>query len=130
MYSVFCTAAAYHGFGQHSAILTVDQFSHANKLEIVGQTFLVVAIATSKASIAWFQLRIVTALRHKVFLWFFIVTLAIFCALVALFDFIRCKPVAHVWNPTIDASCWVSTSDYSALSVFLSGEDPSSTRCG
>jgi len=35
----------------------------------------------------------------------------------ALFDFIRCDPIEHVWNPTIDAKCWVSTEGFATLSI-------------
>lgn len=35
----------------------------------------------------------------------------------ALFDFIRCDPIAHVWNPTIEAHCWVSTEGFTSLSI-------------
>ena len=38
MYTVFCTIAAVYGFGQHSALLSSDQFIAANKNEIIGQT--------------------------------------------------------------------------------------------
>ncbi|MCJ1361086.1 hypothetical protein MMC16_000183 [Acarospora aff. strigata] len=120
LYSAFCHAAALHGFGRHSATLTIDQFSEANKLEIIGQTFCIIGIAASKATVALFQLRIVEVLWHKIYLWFFLITMAIICVLVALFDFVRCDPIAHVWNPTIEAYCWISTPSFSAMSIFLS----------
>ncbi|KAB8293899.1 hypothetical protein EYC80_009375 [Monilinia laxa] len=50
-YTVSCTAAATEGFGQHSATLTVEDFANATRSEIIGQTFSLVGIATSKASV-------------------------------------------------------------------------------
>ena len=123
MYTVFCTIAATYGFGQHTALLSIDQFVLANKMEIIGQTFCIIGIATSKAGVAAFQLRIFEKLWQKILLISTASCVAIICILVALFDFIRCNPVAAVWNPTItDAQCFVSTPSFTIMSITLSSE--------
>jgi len=120
-YTAFCTAAALNGFGQHFADLELSQFITANKLEIIGQTFCIIGIATSKAAVAAFQMRIYTKQWHMIVLWMSIVGVSGICFFTALFDFVRCSPVEAVWNPTItDAVCFVSTGSFTYLSVSLS----------
>ncbi|KAK6599104.1 hypothetical protein H4I96_08308 [Botrytis cinerea] len=116
-YTVACTAAATQGFGQHSSDLTIEAFANATRSEIIGQTFCIIGIATSKASASVFLLRLAVVEWHKwvLYITMFAVTgIAIICA---LFDFIRCDPIAHVWNPYIPAKCWVSTEQFTAISI-------------
>lgn len=105
---------------------TIPQFSKANLLEVIGQTCLIAAISTSKTSVALFLLRVVEKMWHKIVLWTAIVTLAIICFLCAALNFFQCDPIAHLWNPTIPAECWMSvtplaiaTGGYSVLIDFL-----------
>ncbi|CZR60696.1 related to integral membrane protein pth11 [Phialocephala subalpina] len=116
-YTVACTSAAFYGFGRHASELTTKSFVEATRAEIIGQTFCIIGIATSKASAAVFLLRITIIQWHRWILHFLIVAVAVPCFLCALFDFIRCDPVAHVWNPTIDAKCWISTEGFTTLSI-------------
>ncbi|ATZ56378.1 hypothetical protein BCIN_13g02180 [Botrytis cinerea B05.10] len=120
-YTVACTAAATQGFGQHSSDLTIEAFANATRSEIIGQTFCIIGIATSKASASVFLLRLAVVEWHKwvLYITMFAVTgIAIICA---LFDFIRCDPIAHVWNPYIPAKCWVSTEQFTAISITVGG---------
>ena len=122
-YTIFCTIAAVNGFGQHTALLSDDEFIVANKYEIIGQTFCIMGIATSKAGVAAFQLRIVEKLWHKIVLILTAASVAGVCFFCALFDFIRCSPVEAVWNPLIlNPQCWVSTQSFTDLSVALSSK--------
>lgn len=50
-------------------------------------------------------------------LYVLMLAITVVCVLTALFDFIRCDPIAHVWNPTIDAKCWISTEGFAKLSI-------------
>ncbi|QSZ36276.1 hypothetical protein DSL72_007402 [Monilinia vaccinii-corymbosi] len=121
--TVGCTAAAAQGFGQHSADLTIEELSNAIRSNIIGQTFCLIGIATSKASVSVFLLRLAVVKWHRLVLYFtmFAVSgIAITCALLA---FIRCDPIAHVWNPQIPAKCWVSIEQLTALSIAVGGED-------
>ena len=107
-YSGACTAATRWGFGVHMAELKMVQFAEANKLEIVGQTMLIAAIATSKMSIAVFLLRIAVKTWQRMVLYASIVSLCIICFLCAALNFFQCNPIRHVWNPTVPAKCWMS----------------------
>ncbi|TGO46445.1 hypothetical protein BCON_0325g00130 [Botryotinia convoluta] len=121
-YTTACTAAAAQGFGQHSSDLTIEAFANATRLEIVGQTYIVtcsnstrntskiysrfciIGIATSKASASIFLLRLAVLEWHKWILhitMFPVTGIAVICA---LFGFIRCDPIAHVWNPGTSAA--------------------------
>jgi len=119
LFAVACTVAALQGFGQHSADLTTTAFVHASRSEIIGQTFCIVGIATSKASVSVFLLRIAVIKWHKWILYLTIVAVSGISFICGLFDFIRCDPVAHVWNPSIPANCWVSTQQYTSVSLTL-----------
>ncbi|KAF7891325.1 uncharacterized protein EAF02_001650 [Botrytis sinoallii] len=120
-YTVACTAATTQGFGQHSSDLTIEAFANATRSEIIGQTFCIIGIATSKASASVFLLRLAVVEWHKWILYitmFAVTGIAVICA---LFDFIRCDPIAHVWNPYIPAKCWVSTEQFTAISITVGG---------
>ncbi|KAF7924013.1 hypothetical protein BELL_0915g00030 [Botrytis elliptica] len=120
-YTVACTAATTQGFGQHSSDLTIEAFANATRSEIIGQTFCIIGIATSKASASVFLLRLAVVEWHKWILYttmFAVTSIAVICA---LFDFIRCDPIAHVWNPYIPAKCWVSTEQFTAISITVGG---------
>ncbi|KAF7924955.1 uncharacterized protein EAE98_007043 [Botrytis deweyae] len=120
-YTVACTAATTQGFGQHSTDLTIEAFANATRSEIIGQTFCIIGIATSKASASVFLLRLAVVEWHKWILYitmFAVTGIAVICA---LFDFIRCDPIAHVWNPYIPAKCWVSTEQFTAISITVGG---------
>ncbi|ESZ97236.1 hypothetical protein SBOR_2359 [Sclerotinia borealis F-4128] len=100
-YSAFCTAAAVYGLGSHFADLTAAQFIMSNKMEIAGQTCNIIAIATSKSTVAVFLLRLVIVPWHKVFLWFCIVSTVIVCVSCAVLDFFQSSPMAAVFDPSL-----------------------------
>lgn len=82
----------------------------------------IIGIATSKACVAFFLLRIVVILWHQIVLWVCVIAAAVICILCALFDFIRCDPVEGVWNPTVKATCWMGTEAFTDLSVGVGGQ--------
>lgn len=117
-----------------------EQAALAAKITIIGQTFCkcqvlspvfylqtpadlsgIIGIATSKACVAFFLLRIVVFVWHQIVLWVCVIAIAIICVMCALFDFIRCNPVAAVWNPTLKAKCWMGTEAFTDLSVGVGG---------
>ncbi|KAF5870620.1 uncharacterized protein Bfra_010009 [Botrytis fragariae] len=116
-YTAACTAATTQGFGQHSSDLTIEAFANATRSEIIGQTFCIIGIATSKASASVFLLRLAVVEWHKWILYFTMFAVTGIAVICALFDFIRCDPIAHVWNPYIPAKCWVSTEQFTAISI-------------
>jgi hypothetical protein len=101
MYSSFTTAAALTGLGSHFSELTLEQFVWSNKMEIVGQTCNIFAIATSKSAVAAFLLRLVIVDWHKYFLHGCIASTTIVCFLCAILDFFQVTPIAAVFDPTI-----------------------------
>src|SRR5690242_10857121 len=88
---------------------------------IMTSSFCIIGIATSKASVAIFLLRITVIRWHRWVLYAIMVVVAVPCFFCALFDFIRCDPIAAVWNPTLPAKCWVSTKGFTALSITVGG---------
>ena len=121
--SFSCKAVTY-GLGRHSVSLTLDQIVSSNKWEIIGQTFVIMEFAVSKAAVAFFVLRLVTARWHRSLLYYLIASTYIVMMLTAILDFAQCSPVAHVWNPTIEASCW--TSQYTKFALFAGCKESSS----
>lgn len=85
-------------------------------------SFGIIGIATSKASVAAFLLRLSVINWHKYVLYFVLVTVSVSCFIVALFDFIRCDPIKSIWDPLIPAKCWMSASQYTNLSIAVGGE--------
>ena len=123
MYTVFCTIAASYGFGQRSAHLTPHRIVNSNRMEIIGQTFCITGIATSKAGVAALLLRLVVQPIQRMALITITTAVGLLCVVTAVFDFVRCSPVQAVWNPFLkDVSCWVSTNSYTKLSISLSGK--------
>ncbi|APA07333.1 hypothetical protein SS1G_13103 [Sclerotinia sclerotiorum 1980 UF-70] len=100
-YTSFCTVAAVYGLGSHFLDITEAQFVLSNKMEVAGQTCNIIAIATSKSSVAVFLLRLVVVPWHKVFLWACIVSTFIVCIICATLDFFQCSPMPAIFNPSI-----------------------------
>ncbi|PQE20518.1 hypothetical protein CJF30_00001815 [Rutstroemia sp. NJR-2017a BBW] len=69
MFSSFTTAAALSGLGSHYNELTLEEFVWSNKMEIAGQTCNLFAMATCKAAVATFLLRLVVVDWHRYFLY-------------------------------------------------------------
>ena len=88
------------------------------KFEVISQGFCIFNIATSKASVALFLLRIVTKTWHKIFIWFCIVATTIVASLTTIGIFVQCIPVAALWNPAVHGNCWL---DFTALGTVGSG---------
>lgn len=85
-------------------------------------SFGIIGIATSKASVAAFLLRLSIVTWHKCVLYIVLVTVSVGCFIVALFDYIRCDPIESIWDPLIPAKCWMSASEYTNLSIAVGGE--------
>ncbi|KAE9366870.1 hypothetical protein N431DRAFT_384870 [Stipitochalara longipes BDJ] len=120
-YSAACTLAAIQGLGRHSAELSLDQFMQATRYIVIGQTFSLVGIAASKASVAAFLLRITIHQWHKWTLYILIFIVTISCFLCALFDYIRCDPIESIWNFFIPGKCWMDAKGFTTLSAVVGG---------
>jgi len=77
--------------GSHAADLGITQTVIAVKWEIAGQAMNIMAIATSKNSVALFLLRIVVKTSHQWVLWFCIASTSFVCASCIIFMFTQCK---------------------------------------
>lgn len=108
LYSIFVTASAVNGLGSHLSELTIEQFAKAVKLEIIGQSCNIVAIATSKSSVAVFLMRILVNKWHFAFLWFCIASTVFVCISCIILMFTQCSPVEGIFNPTIPKVCYLN----------------------
>ena len=86
-------------------------------------SFGIVGIATSKASVAAFLLRITIISWHKWVLYVTLFSVSTTCFICALFDYIRCNPIESIWNPLIEATCWMSASEFTTLSLVVGGAE-------
>jgi hypothetical protein len=121
LFAIFCTVAATEGLGQHFNALTLEQFSAAYQFELIGQTFGVGAVATSKLGVGLFQLRIVETPWVRWFIGFLVAVMTIGCAFEATIDFLQCIPPDHIWDSMVPARCWMSLAQYVSFSQFLGG---------
>ncbi|KAL8383413.1 hypothetical protein RB595_006932 [Gaeumannomyces hyphopodioides] len=74
IYSAFISAATHYGLGRRRVEISMDSYAQAMKLEIIGQAICIFNIATARAAVAFFLLRIVVERRHRVFVYACIVT--------------------------------------------------------
>ncbi|KAF7856285.1 hypothetical protein EAF04_009813 [Stromatinia cepivora] len=114
-YTSFCTVAAVYGLGSHFSDLTAAQFVLSNKMEVAGQTCNIIAIATSKSSVAVFLLRLVVVPWHKAFLWACITSTFIVCIICATLGFFQYSPFAAVFDPSISHTV---NFDFTANAIF------------
>ena len=101
--------------GSHATDLGLVQTVKAVKWEIAGQTFNIVAIATSKNSVAVFLIRIVTRRLHIWLLWFSIFTTTFVCASCIILMYTQCTPLESIFNPTIPHTCYIN---FTANAIF------------
>ena len=74
----------------------------------IGQSFIGIGLAISKASFAIALLRLVQRRWQKLLLWFFIVSTSVSFALVILLAFASCTPVEKLWDSNVRGACWDS----------------------
>jgi len=106
--SALCIAAAFEGLGRHSSALNHLQTVQLNKLVTIALSFVALALATSKATVAGFLLIIVVRKWHKAILWTAIATLAIDCVFNFVAFYVQCLPVESVWDPSIPHTCHIN----------------------
>jgi hypothetical protein len=103
-----CTVAAVNGMGSHSQELGPKQTAKAVKWEMIGQTFNILAIATSKSSVAVFLLRVVISRVHIWFLWVCILTTTFVCLSCIVFMFTQCTPLESIFDSTTPHQCYIN----------------------
>jgi hypothetical protein len=77
--------------------------------EVIGQGICILGIAASKASVALFLLRIVTARYQKTLLWTCIIVTSLLCMITTILLFVQCRPAAYLWDQNIPRGyCWLN----------------------
>jgi len=85
----------------------MDQLSNFIKTFSVAGTLSIVASIWSKTSFALTILRITDGWVKKL-VWFLIISMNIFMGLTAIFNFAHCQPLAKVFDPMAEGTCWPS----------------------
>lgn len=105
--SSFWTVYSIEGGARHVYYLTLDQGIRASRLNWISQPFTIMALATGKASVAFFLLRILGPSKwRKPFLYFVTISSLIGCGIDSILSFVQCKPVGRLWDSRIDGHCW------------------------
>ncbi|GAB7365953.1 hypothetical protein MBLNU230_g7281t1 [Neophaeotheca triangularis] len=104
------TWSTLEGYGRATEdVLAIDPrlVPRALLARIISQAFMIVGIATSKASVAAFLLRIVAVQWHKAVLWFTMLSLATLTTIINVLNFLQCTPPRETWERTGDGYCWL-----------------------
>ncbi|KAL8979687.1 MAG: hypothetical protein Q9177_006073, partial [Variospora cf. flavescens] len=106
-FSIACTVLALNNGCRHLFFLNDQERMLATKLSWVSQPWAIMALATSKASVALLIMRIMgTSTWRKNFLYFLIAANFLFCTLAIIFTFAQCRPSRALWDPSVKAKCW------------------------
>ncbi|KLU90385.1 hypothetical protein MAPG_09347 [Magnaporthiopsis poae ATCC 64411] len=105
LYSAFISAATRHGLGRRRAEISMDSYAQAMKFEIMGQAACILNIATARAAVAFFLLRIVVERRHKVFVWACIITNSAVATLCTVAVLAQCRPMQAIWDVRVKGEC-------------------------
>ncbi|CAM1511889.1 Fc.00g094020.m01.CDS01 [Cosmosporella sp. VM-42] len=126
IYAALISAGTTYGIGQKRADIPPEDYIQAMKYEVIGQGVCIFNIATSKAAVAFFILRIVRETKHRIFIWICVITNSLLASWCTISIFIQCVPVAKVWDNTVPGSCWldfakvgITTSAYAVAIDFI-----------
>lgn len=119
LYTVFVTISAMHGFGRRVAELDGDNAAAAIYSEMIGQTFVVIGMATAKISLGLFLLRVVVSVWHKVVLWIAIISISIISILTDIIFWVQCFPTSAIYDIRVKGTCHVKIEGFA---VALAGE--------
>ncbi|KAM0543295.1 hypothetical protein ACHAPJ_012379 [Fusarium lateritium] len=108
MYAALISVGTTFGIGQKRDDIPDHDYIEAMEYELIGQGVCIFNIATSKAAVAFFILRIVREMRHRIFIWFRILSNTLLATWTTIAVFIQCFPIAKVWNPMgVEGDCWL-----------------------
>ncbi|KAF4960745.1 hypothetical protein FSARC_10374 [Fusarium sarcochroum] len=108
VYATLISVGATFGIGQKRDDISDHDYIEAMKYELIGQGVCIFNIATSKAAVAFFILRIVRETRHRIFIWFCIISNTLLATWTTIAVFIQCFPISKVWNPMgVEGDCWL-----------------------
>ncbi|OCK85025.1 hypothetical protein K432DRAFT_439566 [Lepidopterella palustris CBS 459.81] len=107
-YMLFISQVRFEGLGQHSWELAHEHTVQANKLITIAISFIALALATSKASVAFFLLLIVIEKWHKITLWIATIALSVECIFNFIAFYVQCTPVEAIWNTSLPHVCHIN----------------------
>ncbi|KAI5922871.1 hypothetical protein F4810DRAFT_711182 [Camillea tinctor] len=104
----FCAViqvAVLHGYGRSD--LQGNDAVDATYFRMIGQTFSVLAVGASKASVGALLLRLVLVRWQKIAVWVVVVVIGVLSVLGAIFTWVACKPLAFSYDERIPGgSCF------------------------
>ncbi|KAI6784130.1 uncharacterized protein J7T54_004676 [Emericellopsis cladophorae] len=101
LYTTFLQVSLRFGFGQSIQALELEDIALAIKWEMVGQTFAVLGMAISKASLGLFLLRFVVERWQRIVIWAVMLSLLGDSALTAVVFWVQCIPVEAIYDPRV-----------------------------
>ena len=106
-YSIAMTILAMNNGCRHYYYLSDTERTLATKLNWTLQPWPIMALATSKVSVALLIMRIMgTSAWRRGFLWFLMVANFFFCSLAIVLTFTQCRPSSALWDHSIKGKCW------------------------
>ncbi|MCJ1292579.1 hypothetical protein MMC34_004130 [Xylographa carneopallida] len=99
VYSSLCTAYAKLGGCRHVQYLTPSQTTQVTEINWVNQPFAVLAIATSKVSVALLILRLQGPCKWRTYLLYFLaISIWTYAAAIVVVVFTQCRPYTALWT--------------------------------
>ncbi|KAI1504699.1 hypothetical protein F5X99DRAFT_432488 [Biscogniauxia marginata] len=98
-YSAMIHVAVEYGYGRYD--LDGDDAVEATYFRMIGQTFSILAVGTSKASVGAFLLRLVFVWWQKIAVWAVVVVMGLLSVLGATFTWVACEPLAYSYDDRI-----------------------------
>lgn len=115
---VSCVSVATgYGLGRLRAEIPPEDYIQAMKFEIIGQGICIFNLVTAKAAVAFFLLRVVFKIWHKVLIWLCIISNAALATWGSIAVFIQCTPVEKVWDFSVPGECWL---DFASIGLVVS----------
>ena len=104
------------GVGRHASCLPVENLSAALKWSIRSQIMNNIGIGLVKISVCLFVLRIIDRTRKGLsrFLWVLMAFVALSHTAQVILFVVQCRPMAAIWDKTIEGSCFSSHITYLA----------------
>ncbi|MCJ1237045.1 hypothetical protein MMC14_005029 [Varicellaria rhodocarpa] len=106
--TAFNVKQIHEGGGRHIYYLSPPHAIEARKWVDLAELFVFIITCLTKVSFCLFLMRIPNSKRVIYFLWLLIVALIVVNASCAIVYILQCRPMAALWNPTIEARCWSS----------------------
>ncbi|KAJ5614974.1 hypothetical protein N7537_000088 [Penicillium hordei] len=103
-FAALCTASAHHGMGVHAGELGIEDTTQGMLLLLVGQSVIAISMGLSKCAVAVFLMRIVVKKWHKLFLWFWNISIMALSILLAITVFAQCTPVQSIWDSRVPSN--------------------------